>query len=627
MRNTKSAADLIKDLNEADETESLEAKTCEKSVGKSVFETICAFSNEPDLGGGTLLLGVEKELALFPLYTAVGVEDPDKISSDIASACATMFNIPIRVDIRTESVSKRTVLRIVVPELPKTSKPLYFKATGLPRGAFRRIGPTDVRCTDEDLPVFYQGKASSTFDSLVLRESSWADIDPKAVKAYRLARADTNPHSESLSWSDQELLHALGAIRYVDDVVKVTNAGLINFGTSSALRRLMPAVRVDYVRVPGKTWVPDPEAPFESIDMRGSLLTLVSRVMSAIADDLPKAFRLDADISGQRQETPVVPLRVLREAVVNALMHRSYQHNRPIQVLRFSNRIIIQNPGYSLKSQDRFDEAGSEIRNPLIAEVLHETRFAETKGSGIRVMRQKMAQSGLAAPTFESDRDSEQFTTTLLFHHFLDEGDIQWLSHFSDLELTSDQTQALIFVREVGAISNSIYRSLCQSDTLTASKSLRSLRAMKLLLEQGSGAKTTYVPGPLMVERLSMDAKGITIHGSGGGVRKDNSVRIEDLPANLRSLARQAQLSARLSPEKGFPLVEALCRWRPMTVSEIAELIGRSPNHVSQKYIAPLVADGRLSYTIPEMPQHPSQKYACQPVDTRSARTTMSRTR
>jgi ATP-dependent DNA helicase RecG len=179
------------------------------------------------------------------------------------------------------------------PELPKASKPLYFKATGLPKGAFRRIGPIDVRCTDEDMPVFFQGKAATTFGSQIVRGATWADIDPTAVKAYRLARAESNPHSESLAWSDQELLHALGAIRYVDGIVKITNVGQLVFGSATALRRVAPAQRVDYIRIPGKHWVENTDEPFQSIDMRGPILTLISRVMASISDDLPKAFRIE----------------------------------------------------------------------------------------------------------------------------------------------------------------------------------------------------------------------------------------------------------------------------------------------------------------------------------------------
>ena len=60
------ALDLLESLNLLDENEHIEAKRASE-VGKSILETICAFANEPGLGGGWLLLGVvREEQALFP---------------------------------------------------------------------------------------------------------------------------------------------------------------------------------------------------------------------------------------------------------------------------------------------------------------------------------------------------------------------------------------------------------------------------------------------------------------------------------------------------------------------------------------------------------------------------------
>lgn len=324
MIQKKSAAQLIKELNATDETEELEAK--EQSsliVSKTVYETICALANEPDLGGGTILLGVEKEEALFSFYTPSGVNNPDKISSDIASSCATTFNQPIRIDIKPELIGDKTVLRIDVPELPPAQKPLYFRATGLPKGAFRRIGPTDIRCTDEDLQIFYQGKGSDPFDVRIVRDASWDDIDPLAVLAYRSARKEANPLAEELNWSDRDLLFALGSTRSVEGVLKITYTGLLSFGKQSALRRLLPSHRVDYVRVKGTTWFNKTDEPVESLDMRGPLMSLIPRIISAVSDDLPRTLDVEGGRLGQRVEVPVMPYRVIREAVVNAVMHRS----------------------------------------------------------------------------------------------------------------------------------------------------------------------------------------------------------------------------------------------------------------------------------------------------------------
>jgi len=51
------------------------------------------------------------------------------------------------------------------------------------------------------------------------------------------------------------------------------------------------------------------------------------------------------------------------------------------------NRLEFRNPGYSLKAEELLGDPVSVSRNPWIAEVLHETRFAETKGRGISIMR------------------------------------------------------------------------------------------------------------------------------------------------------------------------------------------------------------------------------------------------
>lgn len=611
-----SASDLIKRLNEVDESEDLEAKAISGAdPGKSLYETICAMANEPELGGGVVLLGVSREMGLFPLYTATGVRDPDKLSSDIASACNSLFNSPVRVSITPEKVGKKIVLKIAVPESGKAQKPVYFKATGLPKGAFRRSGPTDVRCTDEDLTAFFIDQSHESADSQIVKDASWNDLDKNAIQAYRRFRKEAYPAAAELEMSDEDMLEALGAVRIRDGRIRCTLAGLLLFGTQAALRRQFPSMRFDYIRVPSLGWAEDTDMPFEALEMRGSLLLVAQKIMAAIADDLPKAFKIENHQSGQRTETSVLPFRVIREAVVNALMHRNYRVNKPVQILRYPNRLVIKNPGYSLKAEERFDESGSAIRNPVVAEVLHETRYAETKGSGIRVMKRLMEQSGLASPTFDSDRTLDEFTATFLFHHFLDEKDVAWLSNFKSLDLTQDQMKGMIFLREVGAISNSIYRGLNSVDTLTASKSLRKLRTLDLIVEPLTGSKNTYVPGPAFAKLANKDGsttKSIaTMDAKTDDVEPNRFLQVimSEMPDKLRKDVLLAQLQARLKPETAMDLIVRLCKWRALSLAEIARLLDKSSAHVSTKYVQSLVAEGRLQYTYPEMVQHPHQQY------------------
>ena len=92
------AIELLEQLNALDESETIEAKSATQ-IGTSIMETVCAFANEPGLGGGWLLLGVQRDQkALFPVYEVTGIEDPDKLTSDLVTQARSTFNTPVRIE-------------------------------------------------------------------------------------------------------------------------------------------------------------------------------------------------------------------------------------------------------------------------------------------------------------------------------------------------------------------------------------------------------------------------------------------------------------------------------------------------------------------------------------------------
>jgi ATP-dependent DNA helicase RecG len=598
------ARELLEQLNTLDEHNRIEAKTASQ-LGKTVMETVCAFANEPGLDGGWLLLGVQLAPGtLWPTYEAVGVPNPDKVSADLASQCNSVFNQPIRIEIEPEVVNGKTVLKVFVPEFAAARKPLYFAATGLPKGAFRRQGSADVRCTDDDLLVFYRDRRGETIDGSVVNGADMTALAPEALQEYRKIRAEVNPQAEELKWSDEELLLALGCAAKEDGVIRPTVAGVLLFGTGIALRRFFPMMRVDYIRVPGREWVSDPERRFDTIEIRAPLIQAIRRARNAILDDLPKAFSLPAG-QLQRQDIPLVPDRVIREVVVNALMHRSYRVHGAVQIIRYANRLEIRNPGHSLVAEDRLGEPGSETRNPLIAAVLHDTNLAETKGSGIRVMRELMNAANLTPPTFESDRERNQFVVTLFFHHFLSPEDWVWLRKL-DVELSDEEARALVYVREAGAINNAAYRNLNSEDVLNASTHLRRLRDNGLLNQKGKGADTYYVPTEKLLAPLVSGAKPVEPPPKPVELPVV-ALQVSDLPGDLA-----LQISS-LSKKPRQPVLRAvvrdLCAWRPCSSDELARLLNRNQVYLLNDVLGPMIREGALAYTIPEQPNHPQQKY------------------
>ncbi len=668
----KTAQELFEELNSYDESVRIEAKKASE-VGRSIMETICAFSNEPDLGGGYVLLGAVRkgfDENGLPHYEPENIANPDKIQTDITNQCASVFNVRIRPQIETDVVDGKTVVVVKVDEAPASQKPIYFERRGLPYGAYRRIGPSDQKCSEDDMPVFYS--SAESFDCTLVKGSSLDDIDENAVSYYRKLREKVNPNAEELTYDDTNLLLALRACeKDRSGAYVLTYTGLIVFGKSMALRRLMPALRVDYIRVQGNRWVENPDRRFEStIDMRGAFILLVNRALNAITDDLPKGFELkDGDVQAS---TPInIPNETLREAIVNAFIHRSFRVNQPIQIIRYSNRLEIINPGYSLKLPERLGEPGSELRNQYISSIFHETNLAETKGSGIKTMREQMKKAKLMPPTFESSRENNQFTTRLLFHHLLGKDDIEWLSLFAQHELNNEQRLSLIFVRELGAIDNITYRQL--NSDITSRKAtfdLHRMCEMDLFELKGQSRNAYYIAGPNLESHIGKNdgemcrandemcrangemyrangeisraneenGRGGGLNSRGGGLNgradekmyggdgemyradgemcradgemygaDDEMYGADELPEALKE--KILKIGKRIPEEEMKKLLIELCDLHPFSLHEISILLHRNMVFLRNHYINPLMAQGKLFYTIPEMIRHPNQKY------------------
>lgn len=627
----RSAQDLLAELNAVDESNRIEAKRA-SDLGKSIMETVIAFANEPGLEGGYLLLGADWSVndKGDTVYRPAGLPDPDKLQRDLASQCASMLNVTLRPEMRVEQVDGHTVLVVHVPEADVTQKPVYRKATGLPGGAYRRIGSTDQRCVDEDLWVLRgQSQPSHGPDASVLPDARPDDFDPAALAQYRRVRQRLNPNAEELAYPDDELLEALGALRRVEGQLRPTLAGILLFGKPMALRRMLPMVKIDYIRVPGLEWIEDPHERFQSVEIRKPLLLALALAEATIVDELPKGFHLPEGQLHSVQE-PIVPRKVVREALANAVMHRSYTQHSPIQIIRYSNRIEIRNVGHSLKPVAELGIPGSRLRNPTLAAVLHDLNLAEAKGTGIRSMRRLAAEAGLTLPEFHSSREADEFRVTLFLHNLLTEDDHAWLRSLTTEALDEDEVKVLIYTRATGAVDNSACRDFSGLDTLTASRVLRRLRDRGLLAKQGGGKATYYTLNTLSTPAVSslqtalpgMEAakplgepsmpslEGCTpsldLEGFVGNGPLDTL--LASLPEDLAAQTR-AQRSQRQPRDVLRALLFKLCECRPWTAEELETLIGKHRKYLMTEHIRPLVQAGQLKLRYPESTRHPHQAY------------------
>lgn len=141
---------------------------------------------------------------------------------------------------------------------------------------------------------------------------------------------------------------------------------------------------------------------YDGRDIRDDLLTQFNEAIAF----LEKHLNIRSEIRGvNREDIYAIPLEVLREAVVNALMHRDYSiTGTQLSVEVYDDRVEIVNPGGLPKGLSVRDFGAVSIRrNELIADLFFRLQKVERIGMGIQKMKDAMVAAGLREPIFESD--------------------------------------------------------------------------------------------------------------------------------------------------------------------------------------------------------------------------------
>ena len=205
----------------------------------------------------------------------------------------------------------------------------------------------------------------------------------------------------------------------------------------------------------------------------------------------------------KRLDLPEYPEEALREALVNALAHRDYEDaSQRVFVEVFYDRIVVTNPGRPVghPSVKRLEQgkARSRSRNPLISQGLVFLGLMEERGTGIRRMRRAMLDYGLDPPHVALDDDRFLLTLPGAGEH-LDRikapvPDGNALPNSISDELNKRQRAILEVVVSTGSVTNRQVQEHFNVVQDTALRDLTILCELKLLLRQGKGRSTHYVP-------------------------------------------------------------------------------------------------------------------------------------
>lgn len=321
-----------------------------ETYSDTLIKTAIAFSNGI---GGRIFVGINDE------GKVCGLNDAD----DICKRCVQALADKIRPDItRTsevtiESIEGKNVIEISISQ--GTLKPYYLREKGLrPEGVFIRRGTSTVPATDD---VFYQlmrESISSSYEELISFNQDLTFDYFSQLMDNRGLQFDKD-HMESL-----HMIHN----------GKYTNLAFILSDQFDQPIK-MAAFSDDHKRT------------FLDRDIaEGSVLKQSERAIGFIM----KHNRLSAKIEGlYREDAQEFPETAVREAVLNAIVHRDYSSNATTLISIMPDKLTIVSPGnlFTNYTDEDLFRGVSSLRNKNLANILYRLKLIEAYGTGLpRIM-------------------------------------------------------------------------------------------------------------------------------------------------------------------------------------------------------------------------------------------------
>jgi ATP-dependent DNA helicase RecG len=413
------------------------------------LKAISAFANSD---GGGLLVGLDDR------GKPSGLKNAKKLLEDIPNTIRNKLGI-----IPSVEMDKKDIIKVTVA---KYSVPISYNGK-----YYLRSGSTVQELQGKDLADFLMKKSGRTWDSIVEERAGLNEIDNDFVEIFKKYAVDRIP--SIIKETDRTIL-----LRKLNLMVNgnLKRAAVLLFGNDPQKFFLHSVVRI------GK-FLSDTEIQTTDI-IKGNLF---EQLESALEILRTKYLLSEIKYEGiHRRDILEYPYEALREAIINALIHRDYSGTSQIQIRVYPDKLMIMNEG-KLPPEvpvEKLKTSHLSIpRNTLLAEIFYYSGFIELWGHGTIKMVDNCIEQGLPEPDFKEENGV--MTVTFYKDKWNEE-------NLKKLGLNERQIKAVIYIRENGSINNSKYQQINNIGKTTATEELRTLVEIGLLTgpsAKGRGAK------------------------------------------------------------------------------------------------------------------------------------------
>ena len=381
-----------------------------------ILHTVCAFANDyEDLGGGYVMIGIEDDNGCRG--DIIGLTDRDIVEIDrgLINVCNTIEPKYIPEMSVEEIDGKRIVVIWATSDDRRPFKcPVSLgsdKKHNIEKAYYIRHGSHTVRASrDEEVRLMELSRRVS-FDERTSSAGTLRDVKRGLVEEY-LDSVGSNLAGQDIP--DMELYGMMRLVRGPKEDLRPINAALMMFSPRPEDHFPYSRTEVAIIHDPAGRLMD--EATFN-----GPVNMQIVRAIEFIRDRV--IVERVRKVPGQTEALRYFnyPLEAIREVLVNALYHRSYEIPEPVKVYIYNDRIEITSlpgpePGIPDEDIRNLRMRGRFYRNKRLGDFLKELHLTEGRNTGLAMIVESLRHNGSEPPIYETDADRTYLSVTIPVH-------------------------------------------------------------------------------------------------------------------------------------------------------------------------------------------------------------------
>ena len=374
------------------ESQTIELKSAHKGCPTRLYDSLSSFSNQNE--GGVILFGIDEK----DDFSIKGVYDAQDLQKKVAEQCKQM-EPPVRALFTVCDIDGKKIVSAEIPGVDVDLRPVFYKGVGRIKGSYIRVGESDEPMSEYEIYSYEAFRKRIRDELRTVDDEKFSLINNERISHY-LNEIKKEKDNLAKSVSDDDILELMG----ITKGGKPTLAGLMCF--SIYPQAYYPQLCITAVALPGTeqgiSGIND-ERFIDNKRITGSIPEMLDSAVDFVRRNSRNITIIDSN--GRRIDKPEYPVKAVREAILNALVHRdysSYTENIPVRIEMYRDRLEIINSGglYGNISINELGQVRPDTRNPALANILEVLHYTENRYSGIPTIMNEFASNNFPMPVF-----------------------------------------------------------------------------------------------------------------------------------------------------------------------------------------------------------------------------------